>query len=440
MRPANQAVRHWERLFDQQQRREADAAWLANLRQAAFQRFTEAGFPRPRSQGWRHTNTLPLARVAFEVEREQATPVDLADLPAIEDTAARVVFVDGRYQETLSTLPDDRGARVSSLAEALVSDAEGVRAYLGEDTESPNGSFVALNTAMMVDGAVVVVDPGVRLEAPIHLVFVTTATGTPATTHLRNVVVAGRGSEVSVVEHYLGPDEDTYFNNAVTSVVCAKGSLLHHTRLQEEGADAWHIGEVRVHQARDSRFTSFSLAVGARLSRTVIHTVLDGPGTECALNGLYLGRDRQHVDHTTLVEHRSPHGTSRELYKGILDDQARGVFTGMVKVHPDAQKTNAEQNNRNLLLSDGAHVDSEPQLEIHADDVKCTHGSAIGRLDADALFYLRSRGLDTRQANVLLTRAFAGELVNLVTHPGLRRAVDERVTAWLGRARFGREE
>jgi len=440
MSPANQAVRHWERLFAHQERHEGDAAWLTHLRRAAFERFTEAGFPRPRSQGWRHTNVLPLARVAFEVEREHETPVDPASLPTLSDAAARVVFVDGRYQAALSTLPEDSGVRVSSLDEALASDPETLRPLLGEEPGSPNGSFVALNTALMEDGAVVVVDPDVRLEAPLHLVFLTTAAPTPSTTHLRNIIVAGRGSEVSVVEHYLGPAEDTTFDNTVTRVECAPGSIVYHARLQEEGADAWHIGEVQVHQARDSRFTSFSLAIGARLSRTVVHAILDAPGTECTLHGLYLGRDQQHVDHTTLIEHRSPHGTSRELYKGILDDHARGVFTGIVKVHPDAQKTNAEQSNRNLLLSDGAHADSEPQLEIHADDVKCAHGSAIGRLDADALFYLRSRGIDARQANVLLTRAFAGELVDLVPHPAVRAAVEQRVTAWLDRARFGRDQ
>jgi Fe-S cluster assembly protein SufD len=440
MSPANQAVRHWERLFDQQQRREADASWLAQLRQASFQQFAEDGFPRPRSQGWRHTNVLPLARMAFEVEREGAASVDPTDLPTIEGVPTRVVFVDGRLDEALSTLPNRDGVRVSSLREALASGAEVVRTALAEETDSPNGSFVALNTAFMEDGAVVVVDPGVQVEAPIHLVFATTETGAPATTHLRNLVVAGRHGEVSIVEHYVGLTDDTTFTNAVTSVRCAEGAIVDHTRVQEEGADAWHIGEVRAYQARDSHFTSFCFAVGARLSRTSIHAVLDGAGTECALYGLYLGRDRQHLDHTTLIEHRSPHGTSREVYKGILDDRARGVFTGMVKVHPDAQKTSAEQSNRNLLLSDRAHADSEPQLEIHADDVKCAHGSAIGRLDTDALFYLRSRGIDARQANALLTRAFAGELVDLVQHPGVRKAVEERVTAWLGRARFGSEQ
>jgi len=438
MTASNQAVRHWERVFSQRQE-QGEADWLATLRSEAFERFTAQGFPRAKSPNWRHTNVAPLARVAFEVDKGAAQPVDPSTLPALPGAAARLVFVDGHLREDLSTLPAVDGLNVASLREALSSGDGDLQELLRTGSPRPNGSFVALNTALMEDGAVVRVDRGAKIDGPIHLVFATTALGAPAATNLRNLVVAGALAEVTVVEHYMGPAGAACFTNVVTDVACGPGSQVLHARLQEEGDEAWHVAEVRAHVGRDAHLVSLSMASGARLSRTGIHAVLDGEGAQADLLGLYLGRAAQHHDHTTLIEHRAPHGTSREVYKGVLDDRARGVFTGMIEVAPGAQKTNATQSNRNLLLSDGAHADSEPMLEIHADDVKCAHGAAIGRLDDDALFYMRARGIGVAEAQRLLARAFAADVVEGIHDEGLAALVQERLTTWLDAARFGRD-
>jgi Fe-S cluster assembly protein SufD len=269
------------------------------------------------------------------------------------------------------------------------------------------------------------------LPAPIHLLFISTGQRKPTLSQPRNLIVLGVGSQATLVETYAGLSDEVYFTNAVTEVVLGDGARLDHYKLQEESARALHIALTQVHHGRDSRFTSHSVALGAELARNEVRALLASEGSECTLNGLYMATGKQHLDNRTLIDHQSPRCTSRELYKGVLDGQSRGVFSGRVLVRHDAQTTDASQTNKNLLLSDEALVDTKPQLEIFADDVKCAHGAAVGQLDEDALFYLRSRGIGQESAKSLLTYAFASEMVNLIPLAPLRARVRELVTSRL---------
>jgi Fe-S cluster assembly protein SufD len=272
------------------------------------------------------------------------------------------------------------------------------------------------------------------LHEPIHLLFVSTAHGKPTLSQPRNLIVLGVGSQATVIETWAGLSDEVYFTNAVTEVVLGDNARLDHYKLQGEAAGAFHIALTQVQQGRDSRFNSHSVALGAALARNDLRALFASQGSECTLNGLYMATGKQHLDNRTLIDHQSPRCTSRELYKGVLDGQSRGVFSGRVLVRHDAQKTDASQTNKNLLLSDEAVVDTKPQLEIFADDVKCAHGAAVGQLDEDALFYLRSRGIDQEAAKGLLTYAFASEMVNLIPLAPLRERVRElvasRLPAW----------
>jgi len=269
------------------------------------------------------------------------------------------------------------------------------------------------------------------LQAPIHLLFVSSAPGNATLSQPRNLIVLGAGSQATVVETYAGLSDEVYFTNVVTEIVLGDNASLDHYKLQEEGARAFHIALTQVHHGRESRFTSHSIALGAALARNDVRALFATEGSECTLNGLYMATGKQHLDNRTLIDHQSPRCTSRELYKGVLDGQSRGVFSGRVLVRHDAQKTDASQTNKNLLLSDEALVDTKPQLEIFADDVKCAHGAAVGQLDEDALFYLRSRGIGQEAAKSLLTYAFASEMVNLIPLAPLRSRVRELVTSRL---------
>jgi len=265
---------------------------------------------------------------------------------------------------------------------------------------------------------------GTLLEAPIHLIFVSAPSDAPIVSHPRTLVVAGEGSQASVIESYVGLGGGSYFTNAVSEILVGANAHLTHYKLQREGDGAFHVGTVAARQQADSTFTSHSVSFGGLLVRSDTNATLDAEGSTCTLNGLYMVAGRQHVDHHTLIDHRKPHGSSRELYKGVLDGHATGVFNGKVFVRPDAQKSDAGQVNKNLLLSEGATMNTKPQLEIFADDVKCSHGATIGRLDADAIFYLRARGIGAAAARNLLTYAFANELLNRMDVEPIRRQLE----------------
>ena len=406
------------------------------LRQEAMQSFAESGFPTGRDEDWRHTNLAAITRTAFHPVLGEAPstlktaalePFTFADLKCTQ-----LVFVNGHYSPVMSTpAPLPEGVQATSLARALAEDRDLVLTHLGRYSSFREQGFASLNTAFLQDGAFLFVPENTVVAEPIHLLFYSTPGNDPTVSHPRNLVVAGANSRVRVIESYAGTGDRPYLTNAVSEVAAGENALVDHCRIVRESASAFHVATLHVVEERSCRFTSHNLVLGGRLTRNDITTVLNGEGIESTLNGLYLADGRGHVDNHTLIEHVRPHCSSHELYKGILDGASRGVFRGKILVHQEAQKTDAYQSNQNLLLSREADVTSKPQLEIYADDVKCSHGSTTGRLDADAIFYLRSRGIGLQDAASLLTRAFAAEVLARIDIEPVRARLDRLVEAKL---------
>jgi Fe-S cluster assembly protein SufD len=420
-------------------------AWLLRLRREAIARFAEQGFPTVRLEDWKYTSVAPIASTAFRLADGafDGLPDEAIEaLVAREPEAHRLVFVNGRYSAKLSSLaPLPVGAQVASLAETLITDAAVLERHLTRYATSDGigYGFTALNTAFAQDGAFVHLPPGVRVTEPIHLLFIATSLTAPVLAQPRNLIVADRGSEATVIERYVGLGDDPYCTNTVTEIVLGEGARLEHDKIEQESEQAFHVGTTQVVQECDSAFTSSSVALGGKLARNNLSVRFAGAGGTCALNGLYVPHAGQHVDNHTLIEHVQPRCTSRQLYKGVLDGVARAVFNGRVIVRQDAQHTDAHQTNKNLLLSEGAEVDTKPQLEIFADDVRCTHGAAVGQLDEDAVFYIRSRGLDTQAARMLLTYGFMSDVINRITVASIREQLDGLLMARL-RAGAGAKE
>lgn len=404
--------------------------WLAQLREQAMQRFTEMGFPTLRSEDWKYTSVAPIEKGLFTLATGAATGVEASEIAALALPGAHLaVFVDGRHVAALSRTDDlPGGATIASLAVLLERHPRGLPAQFGHAGDYPS-AFAALNAACMTDGVCVHLAPGTRLEAPIHLLFVTSAD--KLAVHTRNLIIAEPDSSATIVEHHVGTGPASYFTNTVMDILVCERARIEHHKLQEESLKSCHVAAVNAHLVTDSGFASTSFAFGAALARTDIRVALNGEGAQCALDGLYLADGRRHVDHHTRIDHNRPRGTSRELYKGVLDGGGRGVFNGRVVVQPGAQKTDAAQTNRNLLLSELAEIDTKPQLEIWADDVKCSHAATVGQLDAEQIFYLRSRGQDEATARALLTYAFAAEIVERVELPSLRERLDGLLRARL---------
>lgn len=392
---------------------------FADLRRKAIDRFAERGFPGPREESWRFTDTAPLAEVAFKPATGTANPNQFAGLASGALKALQITFVDGRFAPSFSTLDLPRGVGVGSLAETLRTDPGALAPFV----LVPDGPFAQLNTAFFRDGAFVHLADGVTVDRPIHLLFLSSLHGDPYVMHPRVALALGRGARASVVMSCLGPSGGTYFMNVMTGAALAEGASLDLTKVQRESPQAFHIETLDVRAARGAAFTHHSISLGARLARNDFDVTLEGEGAECALFGLYEVAGGQHVDHHTTIDHAKPSCTSRELYKGVLDGRARAVFDGRIIVRPDAQKTSAMQTNKNLLLSKEALVHTKPQLEIFANDVKCKHGATIGQLDADVLFYLRSRGIGQAEARRLLIHAFASEIVDTVKTDAVRSQI-----------------
>ena len=416
-------------------------AWLREARRAAIDRFAERGLPTTRDEHWKYTSLAPLLAapldLAANTAREMPSEEDLARFSMGPASWSRLVFVDGRYTAKLSTVrPLPAGGRLGSLAEALITDEPTVRAHLAGAAEAPaaesGGAFGALNAAFWADGAFLHVPAGVSLEEPIQLLFVATA---PSAHHPRSLIVLEPESRAVLVESYVALAEEAYLTNVATEIALGPGAVLDHHRLVLEGRQGFHVGRTRVRQGPASWFASSAVTLGGRLVRNDVDTRLDAEGAECALNGLFVVGGVQHVDTHTVVDHAQPRTTSRQLYKGVLDGRARGVFNGRVIVRPGANGTDAHQTNKNLILSDGVEVDSKPQLEIFADDVKCSHGAADGQLAEDAIFYLESRGLDEVTARSLLTHGFANEVLGRIRVEPVRVWCEERLR---GRLRDGR--
>ena len=400
-----------------------EPGWLVEARRSALGAFRAAGLPTPRLEDWRHTSLAPLSTLTLARARPDAEGPDLKALltRAGRLEGPRLVFVNGRYRPDLTRLTGlPAGATLLSLADALRQAPGLVRPHLFRLARPEAGALVAASTALFEDGALLHLPAGAAVAPPIRIIHVGGAPGGPVAAFPRLLVLAEAGSLCTVLEHYLGMDEAAYLVAPVAELVLGEGARVDHYRFQEEGAAAFHLASVHVEQAAGSRFLSHALALGARLSRNEIHARMEGEGGECRLSGLSLAGGQQLADHVSVVEHAAPGCTTEETFKAILDGQARGVFTGRIRVLAGAQRTKAYQSSSNLLLSEDATADTAPQLEIFADDVKCGHGGTVGRLDETSLFYLRSRGLDEAAARSLLIYAFAAELVEAVRPAPLR--------------------
>ena len=386
--------------------------WLNALRSEAFTKFSTQGFPSLREEEWRYTNVSAIEKKLFSPQSNvETSTVDKQWIDSYRlENALTVVLVDGHFSKELSTLENIADVSVLGMTDALEQQPELVKQYLGQAVSNEEHGFVAFNTAWFTDGLFVHVPANQVVDKPIQLLHLVTQADVLATS--RNILVVDEMAEVKVIETFVGVD-DAYLSAAVTEVFVGKNADLTLYKMQSEGEKAYHFGGTYIKQARDSRFKHHNFAFGGLLARNDIHTDLD-VASECDLNGLALGVKRQHIDNHTLINHNQPHAISRELYKYVLDQRARCVFQGRVVVADDAQKTDSEMNNRNLLLSNDAEVDTKPQLEIYADDVKCAHGVTVGQLDEKSIFYLQSRCVDEETARHMLTFAFANEMVDKV--------------------------
>lgn len=390
-------------------------SWLQALRQTALERAEARGFPGPRDEAWKYTSLAALEKRAFKPSFAKIglDASNLAGLSIKGFDSSRAVFVNGRFRPDMSRLP--KGVRALSLIEG----GEAPRKLADVSSDWHDDTFLNLNTALFRDGLLLELDADAVLEAPLEILHISAPDTTPSSHHLRCIVRLGRGAKAMLVERYAGLDGAKNLTNAVMQVELEERSELIHARLQEESPQGFHVGRVLVQQAAGSNYLSHNLQLGGLWSRLDIHIRLATEGARAGLNGLYAVNGRQHIDNHTRVDHLAPGTVSRELYRGILDGQGRAVFNGQVVVAPHAVKTDAEQANHNLILSRGAEIDTKPELQIDADDVKCSHGASIGQLDEDQLFYLRSRGLDTAAAKGLLIAAFAERLMAALPHPAL---------------------
>jgi Fe-S cluster assembly protein SufD len=394
-------------------------AWLRDIRQKAWSRFVELGLPTARrgNEPWKYTNVAPVANASLRLALEPSGGVTSQDIQRVapwDEDWNTLVFIDGRYSEALSNAPESNGLQAGSLAEAVRSDGSLAEKHLARYESLDEDGFMALNTAFISDGAFVHIPEGNALDAPLHLVFVSTDRGEPTVSHPRVLVVAGPGSRATLIESYIGLSDNRYLTNVVTELVLEEGAALDHYRLMQESGNAFHVGMARVHQSDDSTYNSRVFEKQVGLGRLDLYAEMDGPGGYCDLKGLYFTTGMQHVDNYININHVKPSATSRLYYKGILDGRSRAVFGGTVYVQPGAIKTDSRQEDKNLVLSPNAEADSKPALFIYADDVKCGHGATAGNIDQDTVFYMRSRGIDLETASRLLIYGFASEIIDTV--------------------------
>ena len=400
-------------------------AWLRDIRAAAWQRFLDVGLPTARrgNEPYKYTNVGPIAGAELALAMDgvgELSADELSEIAPLQDDCTRLVFIDGCYSGALSDVHNVAdGVSVLSLSDAVESGNEAVSANLGRYADVEEDGFIALNTAFISDGALIEIADGASAESPLHLVFVTTD-GAQTVSHPRVLVVAGRGSSATIVESYIGVPGNRCLTNSVAEIVLEDDATLEHCRLLMESEDAFHVGVVRVRQGAGSAYNSkvFERQVG--LGRFDLYTSLDGENSSCDLKGLYFTSGRQHIDNYININHEKPHATSRLYYKGILDGRSRAVFGGTVYVQPGAIKTDSHQEDKNLVLSPDAEVDSKPSLFIWADDVKCGHGATAGNIDLDTVFYMRSRGIDLETASRLLIYGFASEIIDTVEDDHIR--------------------
>jgi Fe-S cluster assembly protein SufD len=422
---------YWE-TFERASLDSKHPSWLFPIRKAAMSRFADLGFPTTQHEDWRFTNVAPIARLPFKpVLVFSQDGLDAAALNKFSFASCagnRLVFVNGHFAPALSAiLPQNNGVKITSLAAALISDSALVEKHLARQSQGEDNPFTTLNTAFFRDGAFIHVPAGQTVSEPVHLLFVSTAKETGATAHPRNLIIAEAGSKLTVIESFVSAADGAYFTNAVDELVIGANAVVEHCKFQDESAEAFHLAAINVQLGRGCDFIAHSIATGARLSRNNIGANLAEEGVECVLNGLYLTRDDQLADHHMIVDHAKPHCNSHEYYNGILDGRSKGVFHGRILVRPNAQKTDAKQTNKNLLLSEDATIDTKPQLEIYADDVKCTHGATVGQLNDESIFYLRARGIGLETARRMLIHAFAAEIIDRIRYAPAREELDKLV-------------
>jgi Fe-S cluster assembly protein SufD len=407
----------------------ASPNWLRQLRQEAMERFTELGFPQRTDEEWRFTNLTPLTKIPFALSEESGSePAKelLADAVLDPGSGPRLVFVNGRFDSALSqpaiSLAGSDRIQLDIFGKTCEPE---LKQWLAQYASYLDHAFIALNTAFLSDGAFIRIPRGFQAREPIHIVFLSTNPGEPTASHPRLLIVAEPESRATVLESYAGPEDGTYFTNAVTEIVVQDQAAIDHYKIQREGRQAFHVATLQAFLGRAANFRTHMIGLGGALVRNEVNAVAGDEGSECTLNGLYLSSGSQHMDNRTFIDHAKPHCTSHELYKGVLDGQARGVFNGKIRVAQDAQKTDAKQTNKTLLLSDDAQINTKPQLEIYADDVKCTHGATVGQLSDEALFYLRSRGIGLESARGLLTFAFANDIITRIQIEAVRERLEE---------------
>jgi Fe-S cluster assembly protein SufD len=408
--------------------------WLKSIREQALNKFSELGFPTPQDEDWRFTNVAPIARSSFNILENGFDKVSASDLKPFQfqDTeVTELVFINGHFSSELSnTVNLPQGVIVKNLADAIESEQQILQDNLAKYADFSEEAFTALNTAFMEDGGFIFIPKGTVLETPIHLLYISTEEDVPSITNPRNLIIAEDNAQADIIEHYTSLADSVYLSNVVTEIVIGENSTIGHYMIELESKKAFNISTLRVQQARSSNIKSHSVLIGGSLVRNNVHPVLAGEGCDSLINGLYLPAHRQHIDNYMKVEHASPHCDSRQLYNGILDGRSRGVFHGRIIVHEDAQKTDAKQTNRNLLLSDTAQIDTKPQLEIYADDVKCTHGATIGQIDENALFYLRSRGISKEAARDIILNAFTNESLENMSVESVKNYCYNLVAKW----------
>ena len=410
-----------------------EVPWVARTRNQAIDTFDKTGFPTKRNEDWKYTPVTPVETCIFRLPN---TTVGTSTLFENEQNVHglgcySIAFLDGQLVGTIDPQTVPKGVQISSISTALSENYLSAHTHLTKHANINSNGFCALNTAMMHTGAVIQITANTTVDRPIMLTFISSGQMENVATYPRILVTAGTNTEVQIIERYVGLGSERYFTNHVSEIVLEENARMEHYKIQEETQSSFHVSTMQIHQDRDSHFVSHSISLGGNISRHDINSTLSSPGANCHLYGLYLAKERQHVDYHTRINHLAPHCLSKEIYKGILDGHARGVFNGQVRVNTDAQKTNAEQANDNLLLSTTAEINTKPQLEIFADDVKCSHGATVGQLDDDMIFYLCARGIDKMAARNLLTYGFANNLLEQMDIKAINEYVSEKLLTWL---------
>ncbi|MBN1408614.1 MAG: Fe-S cluster assembly protein SufD [Calditrichaceae bacterium] len=409
---------------------------IHDLRKTAFNHLLEKGFPTKREEEWRFTDISPIIQESFILAEEnnikEFKQSDIIQLMFKDWAGPLLVFINGNYAEHLSDINTAQaGLTIDTMLSLLKKDQKSLLDTFTEFKTYNENVFSALNTAFIKDGSIIKLEKNVIADKPIHLLYISTKQEKPQLINPRNLIYLSDNSQAVIIESHVNLTDGQYFNNPVTEIRIAENARCNHIRIQDESSEAFHIGSIFVDQKQNSHYFSTSLMFGGKIARNNIYTNLDGEGIETILNGLYMGHDDQLIDNHTFINHAKPHCESHELYQGILTDNAKGVFSGKIMVRPDAQKTDAKQSNNCLLLSNEARINSKPQLEIYADDVRCTHGATVGQLNQDAIFYLRSRGITWQRAKNILTYAFAEQVVEGIGIDSVRDYVNDIILSRL---------